>query len=357
MKDQPIYIQDIIHVANKRVDNLLVSLQFIKSCFKYLPYQKVSEQIFSVTYYYGETLEFDSIDKLINELKRCVSYQMGHGREISIPAGINVSQKMIVNQGELELFYYGNLILHNTAGWISYCWYQSTPTVTVDLRESTTGEIIFSLFKNFQEAISDQIQKNQVFNQHRSIRKAGLVLYSDLADLPLSEAIAVICNCTHIRYADMLLSDLLLTGAVDDLKLSDYLNPSYYGTGVYVFFDGDVPVYVDKAENFLHRLSSHRSIDPRPNWGWNALLQKVCAKRLYIESNHTRENLMDALTIVEGFGVVRVLLDREDAIQKLSQFERLILKGINSKFNTLLNRGIGKIDNSFIKKQLKKIML
>lgn len=192
--------------------------------------------------------------------------------------------------------------------------------------------------------------------QNQSASKTGLIFYSDVAELPLNDAIKAIRNSTRIRYGDMTLSDLLMTGSVADLKISDYLNPAYYGIGVYVFFDGDVPVYVGKADNFLQRLSSHRSIDPRPNWGWNALLQKVCATRLNIVSDHTRENLMDALTIVEDFGVVRVLLDKEDAKQKLSRFERVIMKGIKRQSDTLLNCGIGRVDDNYIQQPLNDLI-
>lgn len=184
----------------------------------------------------------------------------------------------------------------------------------------------------------------------------GLIKYSDLLELSLNNAITTIRNNSRIKYGDLKLSDLLLNGVADDLKLSDYTNPSYYGIGVYIFFDGDIPVYVGKADNFLYRLSSHRITDPIPNWGWNALLQKVCATRLRINHNQTREDLMEALNIVESFCVVRLLLDIDNAKQKLSRFERIIMKGIKHQSDTLLNGRIGTINEIIIQQPLKYLI-
>ncbi|RZL05800.1 MAG: hypothetical protein EOO89_25545 [Pedobacter sp.] len=184
----------------------------------------------------------------------------------------------------------------------------------------------------------------------------GIIKFSDIADLPLDDAITAIRTSSRIRYGDIKISDLLLNGSITHLKLSDFSLASNYGIGVYVFFDGDVPVYAGKADNFLHRLSSHRSIDPRPNWGWNALLQKICATRMNIVKDHTRENLEGALAIVEAFGVVRIVLDTDAAKQKLSRFERVIMKGIKHQSDTLLNGGIGRLPDNFILQPIKNLM-
>jgi hypothetical protein len=193
-------------------------------------------------------------------------------------------------------------------------------------------------------------------NQDATATKTGIIKYTDIANLPLKDAITIIRTSSRVRYGDVKLSDLLLNGSITDLKLSDFSLASNYGIGVYVFFDGDVPVYAGKADNFLHRLSSHRSIDPRPNWGWNALLQKICVDRMNILRDHTPDNLMGALAIVENFGIVRVLLDVADAEHKLSRFERIIMKGIKQQSGTLLNGGIGRVHESFIQQTLKNLI-
>lgn len=181
--------------------------------------------------------------------------------------------------------------------------------------------------------------------------------YSDIAEFSLMDVIEKIQKCPKIKFGEMKLSDLLLSGDVNDLKLSDYNSPISYGMGVYVFFNHAVPVYVGKADCFLHRLSSHRSIEPRPGWGWNALLQKICIQELAVMTNHTNDNFIDALAIADNFEVVRILLDIEDAKTKLSRFERVIMKGINHQFKGLLNGRIGKVSDDYLITSLNKLML
>lgn len=161
MQDQPIYRTEVLDAAYRRVGHLQTSLQFIEACFNFLPYQKLAQLSYSLTYYYSDTLEFKNIDEIITELKRCITYQVESGKEISIPAEINIKQKVLVDGNEIELLYYGKLVFHDSGGLIFYCWYQSTPVVQVELIEPTNGETILSLFNNFQEAISDQINKSK----------------------------------------------------------------------------------------------------------------------------------------------------------------------------------------------------
>ena len=161
MQDQPNYSTEVINGAYQRVERLQTSLKFIEACFNFLPYEKLAPMSYSLTYYYSDTLDFRGIDEIIMELKRCISYQVDSGREISIPAEINVTQKVIIDSNEAELFYYGKLVFNDGGGLIFYCWYQSTPIVQVELGEPTTGDTVLSLFNNFQEAIADQINKSK----------------------------------------------------------------------------------------------------------------------------------------------------------------------------------------------------
>ena len=144
-----------------RIERLRTSLEFIEACFNFLPYQKLDPLSYSLTYYYSDTLVFQSVNEIITELKRCITYQVEIGKEVSIPAEINVTQKVLVDSNEIELFYYGKLVFHDSGGLTFYCWYQSTPMVEVELREPTNGETILYLFYNFQEAIADQIIKSK----------------------------------------------------------------------------------------------------------------------------------------------------------------------------------------------------
>jgi len=170
-----------------------------------------------------------------------------------------------------------------------------------------------------------------------------MIRYSTLAQSPLQEAITMIRNTSRIRFGDITLTDLLLVGSIQELKLSDHLKPLCYGMGVYVFFDGEAPRYVGKADNFLHRLTSHRVTDPRPNWGWNALLQLVSTKLLEVSGHPTVKDLHKALTRVEDFGVVRVVVDSAKVGDKLIRLERVIMKGMKNQCGTILNGRVGKL--------------
>ena len=161
MQDQPLHSQIAIDKANCFVDHLNVSVKFIEACFNFLPYQKLDPLLFSLTYSYSDDRNFHSVDQIIAELKRCITYQVNNEREISIPAEIKISQKAVVEGQEVDLFYYGALHILDIAGWVSYCWYQSTPEVHIELRQETAGITILSLFNNFQEAITDQINKKR----------------------------------------------------------------------------------------------------------------------------------------------------------------------------------------------------
>ncbi len=159
MQNHPVYSKEVIDAAYQRIDWLQTSLKFIEACFNSLSYSRESDLTYSLTYYYSNTQSFRSIDEIITELKRCITYQVENGREISIPAEINIKQKVLFDGNEVELFYYGKLIFHDSGGLIFYCWYQSTPSVQIDLTEPTSGEFILTLFNNFQKAITDQIKK------------------------------------------------------------------------------------------------------------------------------------------------------------------------------------------------------
>lgn len=84
MQDQPIYSIEVIDAAYQRVGHLQTSLKFIVACFNFLPYEKLAPLSYSLSYYYSDTLEFKNIDEIITELKRCITYQVESGREISI---------------------------------------------------------------------------------------------------------------------------------------------------------------------------------------------------------------------------------------------------------------------------------
>lgn len=143
------------------IPNLKISLEFVEAFFKYLPYEKKGELKYSLTYYYQDTLPFNSVMEIISEIKRCIRYQTNEKKEIQIPAEILFEQEVILNGKEINLFYHGQLIVKGTSALIFWNWYQSTPKVELQLNDAIPPSKILSLFENFQTAINDIKTKHE----------------------------------------------------------------------------------------------------------------------------------------------------------------------------------------------------
>lgn len=143
------------------IPNLKISLDFVEAFFKHLPYAKKGELKFSLTYSYQDTHSFNSVADIISEVERCIKYQTSEKREMDIPAEIVFEQKIYVNGNEINLFYHGQLIVHDTMALIFWNWYQSTPLVELQLNDTIPLNKILSLFENFHSAISDIITKHE----------------------------------------------------------------------------------------------------------------------------------------------------------------------------------------------------
>ncbi|MFZ4525272.1 MAG: hypothetical protein ACOYOE_06930 [Chlorobium sp.] len=137
------------------IPNLKISLEFVEAFFKYLPYKKKGELKYSLTYYYQDTLPFNSVMEIVSEVESCIQYQTSEKKEIEIPAEIVFEQEVSINGKEINLFYHGKLIVHETIALISWNWYQSTPIVELQLNDTIPPSKILSLFENFQTAIND----------------------------------------------------------------------------------------------------------------------------------------------------------------------------------------------------------
>lgn len=142
------------------IPNLKINLELVEAFFKYLPYKKKGDLKYSLTYYYQETLSFNSIFELISEVQRCIHYQTSENKEIDIPAQIAFEQEVIINGTEITLFYHGQMIVYHTSAPIFWNWYQSTPIVELRLNNIIPPSKILSLFENFQIAINDIITKH-----------------------------------------------------------------------------------------------------------------------------------------------------------------------------------------------------
>lgn len=137
------------------IPNLKINLEFVEAFFKYLPYEKKGEMKFLLAYYSQDTIPFNSVMEIIAEVERCIQYQTSEKKEIKIPAEIVFEQEVIIKGKEINLFYHGELIVHETLALISWNWYQSTPIVELQLNDTIPPSKILSLFENFQTAIND----------------------------------------------------------------------------------------------------------------------------------------------------------------------------------------------------------
>lgn len=143
------------------IPNLKISMEFVEAFFKYLPYENKGELKYSLTYFYQDTLPFNSVEEIISEIERCIQYQISEKMEIEIPAEIVFKQDVLINGKEINLFYHGHLIVHNTLAVIFWNWYQSTPIVELHLNDIIPLSKILSLFENFQTAINDIKTKHE----------------------------------------------------------------------------------------------------------------------------------------------------------------------------------------------------
>lgn len=143
------------------IPNLKVNLELVEAFFKYLPFEKKGELKYSLTYSYQETPAFNSMFEIISEIEKCIEYQTSQKKEIEIPADITFEQEVIINGKEINLFYHGQLIVQHTSAIIFWNWYQSTPTVELQLNDSIPPSKILSLFENFQIAINDIKTKHE----------------------------------------------------------------------------------------------------------------------------------------------------------------------------------------------------
>lgn len=138
---------------------LKLNLEFVEAFFMYLPYKKISDLKYTLTYFYHDLFQFQGIPAIILELERCIKYQTSNKKELNIPAEIVFEQKVIINEKEIDFIYRGQLVVQATSALIFWNWYQSTPTVKLQLNEPIPPMKIMSLFENFQIAINDIKEK------------------------------------------------------------------------------------------------------------------------------------------------------------------------------------------------------
>lgn len=185
----------------------------------------------------------------------------------------------------------------------------------------------------------------------------ALIDYSIIENIPVGAAIDIIAKSDKITYGKATLSDLLISGDITSLPLCGYNSVDNFGRGIYVFFDVANAVYVGKADNFLNRLSGHADTVSRPGWGWNALLQIICRKRLFLTNDPlTNDDLNKALQQLNTYSFVRVNIGNNMSLNP-QKIERIFLRGFKKRYpDTLMNGGVGGIDPDYMNRSVRIIL-
>jgi hypothetical protein len=147
--------------AIRSINHLKINLAFIESCFKHLPYQKIAPATFSMSYHGNDDEYAYGIENILEDLIRCVHYQLESKIEIDIPAHLNIRQNIFLAGEEIELHYYGQLQIYYNSAWITFCEYFPDNSVQIELLKETSGTTLHELFENLQVTIAGQISRRQ----------------------------------------------------------------------------------------------------------------------------------------------------------------------------------------------------
>lgn len=185
----------------------------------------------------------------------------------------------------------------------------------------------------------------------------ALIEYSSIEDIPIRDAIDTIVSSDKLVYGIATLRDLLITGDISTLPLCGYNTITNFGRGIYVFFDGVEPVYVGQTSNFLNRLSGHSDVNPQTGWGWNALLKKICEKKLRLgKGPFTAANLQEALQLLNTYSFVRVNTSKRPDVEP-EKIERVFLRAFKNLYSdTLMNSNVGGIDPYYLNRSVSTIL-
>lgn len=187
----------------------------------------------------------------------------------------------------------------------------------------------------------------------------GVIPYSAIADLTVQEAIEIIINSEKVRYGSLTMEDMVLEGNLGAIAFYNLHKEEYYGQGIYIMFDGNIPVYVGKAKkHFLHRFQSHLYYDPRPNWDWNKLVRSTANRKLpNYSGEYNKKEYEQALDIVLSYNVIRLNTFGTLEVGRLSRLESIIMRALNQFFpDALLNDRIGRVPSQLLHQPLSNLM-
>jgi len=169
----------------------------------------------------------------------------------------------------------------------------------------------------------------------------GLISYNTLNNMPFAEALEKIAKSGKLNFGSMTVDQLAVGTAIPVLKTYEGWQQQLFGYGAYIFFDGDMPVYVGKAKDFLHRFNSMRFFDGRPAWAFNELPRKLaeiklCNRDLAFNKESFHQQVMPE---VERLNLIRINLSESNMpMKKMARLENLLRKGFaDTPYGSLYN--------------------
>jgi hypothetical protein len=167
----------------------------------------------------------------------------------------------------------------------------------------------------------------------------GLIQFNDIKELTLNQVCDILTSFEKPLYGDLKLSDMIV-GNMSEINIFSWDHSNAFGYGVYIFYDGEMPLYVGKAvKHFLHRFLSNVHYDPRPEYGFNWMLKGINVRYLkgtYVE--YTKDHHIAALQKLNGFEVIRINgLNNGITVKQCDLLERIVNAGLHTKYSSLIN--------------------
>jgi hypothetical protein len=187
----------------------------------------------------------------------------------------------------------------------------------------------------------------------------GLIAYSQICRLKLTDAISLANSSNKLLYGTMTVGDLLVQGEIATLKFVGFNSVENFGRGIYIIYEKANPIYVGLANfHFFHRFSSHIHIDKRINWGWNALLLKLAIR----ETGKKKEELVledynKALKTLYKCEIVRISLPTRANNINIRNLEAVFQRGMKHITpRTLLNGRVRKVKPEYLETEVSQLI-
>lgn len=184
----------------------------------------------------------------------------------------------------------------------------------------------------------------------------GCIEYKEIANLTLEEALYKFLHSEKLRVGEAKLDDFAIVKPLGSIKLHEFNYKNCFGYGVYLLFEKKNPVYVGMtADSFFNRILSHCNTELKPFWGWNALLKKIADREREEKSKEeaTPKELMNALTILKGFEILRVNVSADLwNKQQCKKLEKILQRAYKYQGYEILNTRTGHLNTNDLQKNV-----